>query len=218
MSKKSIEYKHGSKIGKCVYLNDEDAIIEPSGHRRRMAMFLCKCGKTFVANLSHVKSGNTNSCGCHQKERVSKTKTKHGYGQSGKNRTSEYNTYYCIIQRCKDKKNTSYGAIGIDVCDRWKESFLNFIEDMGDKPSPDLSIERIDNSKGYCKENCKWGTLQEQSFNKRNTRYVEYNGITKPLKAWVDELGFKYRPIHKRIFARGWPVERAFSTPLETSQ
>lgn len=124
----------------------------------------CDCGRMIAPDRGSLVSGNTTSCGC---TRGLHLKT---HGCSLGKRTPEYNSWACMKQRCDNPKNPNYkyyGERGIKVCKRWK-SFENFIEDMGVKPDQGMSIERINNNRGYCKSNCKWATAKEQSNNKRN--------------------------------------------------
>jgi hypothetical protein len=94
--------------------------------------------------------------------------------------------------RCNDLNNPDYGGRGITVCARWRDSFDAFLEDMGNKPGPEYSIDRIDNSKGYDPGNCRWATREEQSNNTRRNTLIEYNGRTQTLAQWGKELGIKY--------------------------
>ena len=114
--------------------------------------------------------------------------------------------------RCRDTSNERYGGRGIAVCKWWrgKGGFANFVTDMGE-PTAGLSIERKDNTKGYSPANCRWATRKEQARNKRTTRLITFNGQTKPLADWAEELGLSYKNTHRRIFARGWSVERALT-------
>jgi hypothetical protein len=115
-----------------------------------------------------LRFGVSKSCGCLQRESVVRKNTVHGHNRKGE-RTPEYGTWAAMIQRCRDPAAENwprYGGRGISVCDRWLR-FENFYDDMGTKPSPQHSIDRIDNNAGYFKENCRWATSSEQRVNQR---------------------------------------------------
>lgn len=116
----------------------------------------------------------------------------------------------CTKPSCKTFHH--YGGRGITVCDRWMQ-FANFLEDMGRCESDDLTIERIDNDKGYSPENCRWATMKEQARNRRNTLYIDFNGERKPLAEWCDIFGLNYKATWSRLYRKGWSVGRAFSSP-----
>lgn len=101
-----------------------------------------------------------------------------------------------------------YKKDGIQVCDRWRDSFENFIADMGMMPSPDCSIERIDNLKDYCPENCKWIPQKQQQKNRRNVPIYEYNGKRMCLKDWTRELDIPYHRTRARL-KQGLSFEQA---------
>lgn len=111
----------------------------------------------------------------------------HGEGAT---KTYEFNVWVNMRNRCSNPKNRafpSYGGRGIRVCDRWQQ-FTAFLEDMGRAPSKGYSIDRINNDGNYEPGNCRWATKTTQARNKRTTRHVTLNGVTKPLKEW-QELG-----------------------------
>lgn len=125
---------------------------------------LCDCGNTTLAASAHLRSGNTTSCGCYRKEQIDKSNTKHGMWGTG-----IYSSWHHMKQRCLNPNNNRYkcyGGEGKTVCDKWLE-FEGFLEDMGPSHVEGLTIERIDNSKGYFKENCKWIPREEQPKNQR---------------------------------------------------
>jgi hypothetical protein len=139
--------------------------------------------------------------------------TKVSHGQA---KTAVYRAWGHILNRCMNPKNQAYpryGARGITVCERWF-SFENFFADMGPKPSPQHSIDRIDNDGPYSPENCRWATWIEQQNNRRGTRPLTFNGATHTVADWVRITGLSRRCIDERL-KRGWSVERTLSQPSQ---
>lgn len=168
----------------------------------------CRCGKNFVVMSCNVKKGH--SCGCHRDSVNRKRLTTHG-----KRHTPEYKVWCDLIERCENPNNPryrNYGDRGIKVSERWRESFQNFYEDMGPRPSAKHSIDRIDNDQDYKPDNCRWATNKQQSRNRTDSRLLTANGRTQNLKDWANELGCSHATIIARI-NRGWSVERAVTTP-----
>jgi hypothetical protein len=127
----------------------------------RVGQFRCYCGKIFTTRLESVNNGNTTSCGCYRPLR------KHGESRT---RTAEYSRWNGMKTRCNNPRATSYsryGGRGIRVCDRWINSYENFLADMGRCPIG-YSLNRIDNNKGYSPENCCWDTYKNQARNRRH--------------------------------------------------
>ncbi len=126
-----------------------------------------------------------------------------------------YNIWRGMIKRCEDKTNAGYryyGGRGIAICPAWK-SYYQFFEDMGEAPTG-LTIERMDNDKGYSPDNCKWATYLEQNNNKSNIRRLTYNHKTQTLTAWAREIGVSVQVLHHRIVIKGWPIDIALNLPL----
>lgn len=131
----------------------------------------CSCGIDIVAWASSLVSGNTKSCGCLQRKRTSEASTTHGEGHTA---TAEYRCWTHIKTRCYNpriKNFDCYGGRGITVCERWRDSFENFLADMGRRPSPNHSIDRYPNPDGnYEPSNCRWATRSQQEQNKSKWR------------------------------------------------
>lgn len=169
----------------------------------------CDCGTerdVFTGNLTGKK---TLSCGCRKPEATAAAKTTHGLHDS-----TEYKTWAGMKRRClnaNDASHARYGGAGVSVCQRWADSFEAFLADMGPKPSPRHTIDRIDNAKGYEPGNCRWATMAEQSRNKRTSRRITFRGVTKVLAEWSREFGLHHSLIQARLRA-GWTVERALTT------
>jgi hypothetical protein len=115
-------------------------------------------------------------------------------------------------RRCTYQDDISwhrYGGRGVVICERWKQ-FENFLADMGKKPSPTHSLDRIDPHGNYEPANCKWATRTEQARNRRNNTLVTINGETAPLATFVERFGQDYSRIYQRLNKLGWSVEKAF--------
>lgn len=159
-------------------------------HRQLYWVCNCDCGtKAVEINGSSLRKGITSSCGCYQREIVSKLNTGNQYCKThGMINTSEYTTWAGIKDRCNNQNNAAYknyGGRGITVCDRWRDSFENFYEDMGPRPSDKHSIDRINNNGNYELCNCRWTTQLEQL---RNTRRVIIESLVQ-----ANEIRTKYK-------------------------
>lgn len=139
-----------------------------------------------------------------------KKKEMHGLTHS-----TEQSVWTSMIQRCANPSNPNfprYGAIGITVCDRWRNSLAAFVEDMGRRPSIKHTLDRIKNSLGYFKENCRWATHKAQMRNTRRNRVFTHNGKTQCMQDWCNELGIKACTMIWRL-NHGWAIEDALTIP-----
>ncbi len=120
-----------------------------------------------------------------------------------------------ILSRCYNPGNRSYrryGGRGITVCQRWRESFAAFADDMGSRP-PDCSLDRRDNDGHYTPENCRWATQKEQARNRATGRILEHNGMRRTVAEWAEVTGLSRHVIEARIDQSGWPIAAALETP-----
>jgi hypothetical protein len=175
----------------------------------RHAMFSCDCdcGVEYVASIYSLRSGNTSSCGCLRREMM----TTHG-----KSRTIEYQIWEGVVRRGSGKEaREAYYERGIRICDEWMgdAGFANFLEHIGPRPSPQHSVDRIDNNRGYEPGNVRWATPREQSRNTRRNRWVTVDGERMCLRDACDRVGLKYHTVLYRL-KRGWDEDRALR-PLE---
>jgi len=192
----------GQRIGRLTVVIPH---LKVEGDSRPQIIVKCSCGSGLKqVRKSHVTSGATQSCGCNQ-----------GFRTHGRTHTPEYGVWKAMRQRCLDPNCETlefYGAKGVTVCERWRHSFENFIEDMGERPSPKHSIERVDVELGYCPENCVWATRREQDRNRSDNIFVTYNGERMILSDAAKASGIGRSTLEQRIKA-GWPPEQLFSAP-----
>lgn len=185
---------------------------DPKGHGQ-VWDFTCACGGSKTTLIRSVIKGLTGSCGCLHREMLQKRNHVHGYAPRGE-RLPIYGVWRAMLLRCRDKNYKQfkdYGGRGITVSGEWT-SFQCFFDDMGATYKAGLQIDRIDNDKGYCRENCKWSTRIEQARNKRSNHLLTMNGETHPISVWAQRVGGNTDIIYVRL-ARGWSVERALTTP-----
>ena len=197
----------GQRFGRLV-------VIEFAYMRYGRAFWKCKCdcGNEMITDGNRLRMKVTKSCGCYQAETRIKTHSIHGMSKTRLNRI-----WSLMKDRCCNSKShafENYGGRGIDICEEWKNSFSAFAEwAFSNGYSDNLTIDRIDNNKGYYPDNCRWANEVEQSQNRRSNYLITYKGETKCIKAWTDELGLPYNKIRRRICRDHWDIERAFTTP-----
>jgi len=142
---------------------------------------------------------------------------KHGYGGRVPGSASQTKTYraWCdMLSRCRNPRNPSYpryGGRGVGYDPRW-EVFTVFLEEMGTAPRG-LTLERIDNSRGYSKANCRWASWAEQARNHRSTVHLTHQGVTLCVSDWAARLGINIKTLRWRLW-HGWSTEKALSLPV----
>lgn len=169
----------------------------------------CECGnhKIVPGERLRNKSGRVRSCGCLRKG-INKT---HGMTNS-----PEWAAWHSMRDRCHNPNAQSFhhcGGRGIEVCERWRNSFENFYADVGPKPSVKLTLDRIDNTKGYEPNNVRWATWEQQENNRRNSRWIEIDGERKTVPQWAKDKNIKQVTIKARL-RLGWSDRDAVLTPV----
>lgn len=177
------------------------------GRYRYYAVCRCDCGKEKSVRIDGLKCGAVQSCGCLQSEAV----YKHGLSLS-----PHYSRWRNMIDRCENPNSPSYpdyGGRGIRVCDRWHD-IANFVDDLPSGFKLGMEIDRIDNDGDYCPGNVRWSTKKVNSSNRRSTRLITHNGVTRTASEWSRLLGGAPHLVTERIDDFGWSEELAVTTPV----
>ena len=189
-------------------------VIERAQSKDKNTAWRCKCdcGNYKIVSGPNLRAGKSRSCGCGVIESViTRSKT---HGES--NRTRLYRIWKGMKDRCRRKSHINYeryGGRGITVCPEWEHSYEKFRDwALSHGYRDNLTIDRIDNDKGYSPDNCRWATYSEQSTNKSNNHIIAYHGESKPLTRWAREAGISYATLQRRL-KRGWDIESALITP-----
>lgn len=191
--------------------------IATSGGKSRWNC-LCDCGSVCVVNGSNLVKNHTRSCGCLVTDHAKKmgdSNVVHGYATD---KPAEYRIWSGMKTRCYNtasKDYDRYGGRGIEVCDRWKDSFENFLEDMGSRPSPDHSIDREDNNGHYEPNNCYWATTVEQGNNKRSNVVLDHGDRKLTRTQLSRETGIAYHNLKRRT-TNGMGLDEALETPVRS--
>lgn len=194
------------RFGRLLVIAFDEARKNPTAGVRYFWKCQCDCGQVVSIDGLVLRRGTTHSCGCEKRER---SRTRGGLSSH-----PLYVVWLGMKQRCynpRSKVYQHYGARGIRMCDRWLESVENFYADMGERPTPNHTVERLNNDGNYEPANCVWATRSEQNENTRQTRLLTFDGRTQSLGKWARELGVSRRLIRDRLDRLGWPVERALS-------
>jgi hypothetical protein len=173
----------------------------------------CDCGSKKEVRSNNLRRGIAKSCGCLNKELFIKRSTQHGKTGTRTHRIWAGMKLRCDTPTCNIFQ--FYGAKGISYDSRWKE-FEAFYDDMGECPSSKHSLDRIDGSKHYSKENCRWATSVEQSNNIKTNRYLTFEGRTLTIAQWGRDKNIPAGTIKTRLRV-GWTIERALTEKVGTS-
>lgn len=173
------------------------------GEHRGYWLCRCDCGQSTYVVSSKITKGTIKSCGCYKKIHDKLSRITHG-----RSRENIYHIWFGIKSRCTNPNNNaykSYGGRGITICERWsgENGFTNFISDMGERPSIEYSIDRIDNNMGYEPSNCRWASRTEQSRNTRSNRHItlDMDGVPvkKTMAEWAIIGGVGESTLHARL-------------------
>lgn len=195
-------------------------VLERVGKRSGKLTWLCRCdcGKTKSVVGTTLTRGRSRSCGCFRIDDLKARKTTHGET----NKTRLYSIWHNMLSRCRNPKNKNYkdyGGRGITVCPEWENSYVAFRDwAYANGYSDDLSIDRINNDKGYNPDNCRWATVTEQTNNRRNVKQITFNGETHTIREWSVLTGIAYEIIYGRLNA-GLSADRALTEkPKKTTE
>lgn len=188
-------------------------VVSPAPRKRYFAHWHCRCacGNARDVMARNLSRGSTQSCGCWKREAAGRQARTHGMRH-----TPEYGVWIGLIARCTNPRNKgykNYGARGISPSDEFRHDFPAWLLHVGPRPSPQHSIERIDNDKGYIRGNMKWALKLEQANNTTRNHRLTLNGETRNLSEWARILGCKHLLLLKRL-NRGWSVEQTLTTPV----
>ena len=183
--------------------------INSSGRRYRKALYKCYCGVEFECLVQDVNSGHTKSCGCFRRQRKETHKLA---------RHPLYRVWLGIAERCLNPESKDfmfYGARGIELCSEWQsdeglKAFIDYVENNLGSRVKGVTIERVDNNKGYEPGNIRWASRKEQARNRRSNRFIEFNGQRRTLSEWSEITGIHKNTIRGRL-NRGWPADKALS-------
>lgn len=193
----------GLRFGKLTVISKAPYKHHKNGRKRAAWNCLCDCGNEKVVLTENLVNGHVSSCGC--------KKEKH---------SMSYSRLYSIWNGMKDRCNnphhkfySRYGGRGISVCEDWQTDFNSFMNwSYANGYEENLTIDRIDNDKGYTPDNCRWATMKVQRNNASSNKILSFNGRTMNVTKWANELNISRHTLYTRL-RKGWSVEKALTTP-----
>ncbi len=206
-----INIEVGQRFNRLIFLGDE-----PVKNKHRIGKFVCDCGKITITDVHSVRYGKTKSCGCYVIDKIREVSIIHGE-TINRSSSPEYSAWRSMRERCYNKNCVgyeNYGGRGIKVCDRWLNSFVSFLEDVGRRPSNKHSIDRIEVNGNYEPSNVRWATPKTQRRNQRFDPRITINGVTKLICEWAEESSIPRSLISGRL-KKDWDAEKAVFTPVD---
>ena len=187
------------KFGKLLVISFAEKKKKPSGQYSYYWFCKCDCGKTIKVSATHLKSGHTQSCGCHKNT------------MDGKSKDRLCQIWRAIKARCNNEKNNRYkyyGLKGIKVCNEWMSNYSEFENwAISNGYADNLTIDRIDNNGNYEPSNCRWIDNKKQQRNKSNNVFITYKNETHCIAEWAEIKGIKPATLHSR-YKKKWEVEK----------
>lgn len=202
----------GDKFGRLI-AREMTYKVSRSGRSRPHWICDCDCGGAAEVDSGNLRSGNTRWCRSCASAYKAKHRATHGHTRN-LNPSKAYRAWRGAKRRIfdvKDKRFPDYGGRGLDMSPRWAESFDAFLSDMGEPPTPDHQIERIDNDRGYWPDNCRWADRYEQGANKRNNVVIEWRGRKATLSEWCRETGVSFDVAKARHYRHPFNGDKIFA-------
>ena len=202
----------GMKFGRLTIVSK---VVADNAVKKMIVRCECSCGKIIDIHMTNLIHTGTRSCGCLSGS-INKMRSTHN-----RTNTSEYHIWASMKARCFNEKSKyyhHYGGRGITVCDSWIDSFEQFFNDMGARPSMRHSLDRINVDGDYKASNCRWATTVQQANNTRSNRYLTYQGVTKTIAEWGRQLGINRHTIQSRLNRGNLDIAEVLSTKIRKNQ
>lgn len=212
-SKKVVILKEGERFGRLTVIREVEPKIYGSNGYVRYFLCKCDCGNESVVSIHNLRNGVTRSCGCLRKE------LNRGFIEDCLDKPQQsrlHDIWLSMRNRCSCKKGKSYknyAQRGITICEEWKDFNVFFKWAINNGYHPSLSIDRIDGTKGYSPDNCRWATPTEQTNNVRTNVHLTLNGVTHTMSEWSRLLNINWNTLHTRHY-KGWSDEKILTTPV----
>jgi len=220
MDNKKILAKQGDRYGRLVIIKEVEPRICKT-YKDRRVLCQCDCGNTNVVSFHQLRNGRISSCGCYRNELMSRIGKERLKYDKEKTSSKLYSIWHGMKCRCNTTSSGAYGrygAKGIAICAEWNDDFTSFYDwALSHGYSPLLTIDRIDGSKGYSPENCRWATIKQQMNNVKYNVVLKKGNESHTIAEWSEILGIKAHNLYQRKY-KGWDDERILNTPVKTKK